>query len=80
MASALVYTRAVTSVVTVTLRTVPLQAPLSMGFPRQKHWSGLPFPSPRDLPDPGLKPASPLTSALQAESLPLSHQGILKIF
>ena len=44
MASALVYTRAVTSVVTVTLRTVPLQAPLSMGFPRQKHWSGLPFP------------------------------------
>ena len=37
----------------------PHQAPLSMGFPRQKYWSGLPFPSPRDLPDPGIKPASP---------------------
>ena len=37
-----------------------------MGFPRQKHWSGLPFPSPGDLPDPGIKPGSP---ALQADSL-----------
>ena len=35
------------------------QAPLSMGFPRQEDWSGLPFPSPGDLPDPGIKPASP---------------------
>ena len=32
------------------------QASLSMGFPRQKYWSGLPFPSPGDLPDPGLEP------------------------
>ena len=32
---------------------------LSMGFPRQEHWSGLPFPSPRDLPDPGMEPMSP---------------------
>ena len=39
--------------------TVVCQAPLSMGFPRQEYWSGLPFPSPGDLPDPGIKPASP---------------------
>ena len=38
--------------------TVALQAPLSMGFSRQEYWSGLPFPSPRDLPDPGMEPAS----------------------
>ena len=37
-----------------------------MGFPRQEHWCGLPFPSPEDLPDPGIKPASP---ALQADPL-----------
>ena len=35
------------------------QTPLPMGFPRQAHWSGLPFPSPGDLPDPGIEPASP---------------------
>ena len=35
------------------------QAPLSMGFSRQEYWSGLPFPSPGDLPDPGIKPTSP---------------------
>ena len=38
--------------------TVAHQAPLSMGFPRQAYWSGLPFPSLEDLPDPGLKPVS----------------------
>ena len=38
--------------------TVARQAPLSMGFPRQEYWKGLPFPSPGDLPDPGFKPAS----------------------
>ena len=48
------------------------QAPLSTGFLRQEYWSGLPFPSPGDLPDPGIKLVSP---ALQADSLPLSHQG-----
>ena len=37
--------------------TVAHQAPLSMGFPRQEYWSGLPFPSPRDLPNPGTGPA-----------------------
>ena len=44
--------------------TVAYQAPLSMGFPRQEYWSGLPFPSPGDLPDPGIKPRS---LALQAD-------------
>ena len=39
--------------------TVAHQAPLSMGFPRQTYWSGLPFPSPGDLPNPGIEPTSP---------------------
>jgi len=43
-----------------------------MGFPKQEYWSGLPFPLPGDLPDPGIKPISP---ALAGNSLPLSHQG-----
>ena len=42
------------------------QAPLFMGFPRQEYWEGLPFPSPGDLPHPGMEPRSP---ALQADSL-----------
>ena len=37
----------------------PCQVPLSMGFPRKEYWSGLPFPPPEDLPDPGIKPESP---------------------
>ena len=52
--------------------TVALQASLSMGFSRQEYWSGLPFPSLGDLPDPGIQPTCP---ALQADSLPLSHLG-----
>ena len=51
----------------VTLWTVAHRAPLSMGFPRQEYWSGLPFPPPGDLPHPGIEPKSP---ALQADSLP----------
>ena len=47
-------------------QTVAHQAPLSMDFSRQEYWSGLPFPSPGDLRDPGIKPRSP---ALQADSL-----------
>ena len=43
----------------VTPRTVACQAPLSMGFLRQEYWSRLPFPSPGDLPDSGIKPTSP---------------------
>ena len=50
----------------VTSWTVAHQAPLSMRFPRQEYWSRLPFPSPGDLPDPGIKPTS---AALQADSL-----------
>ena len=53
-------------------RTVAPRASLSMGFPRQACWSGLPCPLPGDLPDPGIKPASP---ALQVNSLLLSHWG-----
>ena len=45
--------------------TLARQAPLSTEFSRQEYWSGLPFPSPGDLPDPGIKPASP---AFQADS------------
>ena len=49
-----------------TPQTVARQAPLSMGFSRQEYWSGLPFPSPGDLPDPGIESGSP---ALQADSI-----------
>ena len=52
--------------------TVAHQAPLSMEFSRQEYWSGLPVPSPGDVPDPGIKPRSP---ALQADSLPSEPQG-----
>ena len=45
--------------------TLALQTPLSIGFSRQEYWSGLPFPSPGNLPDPGIEPGSP---ALQADS------------
>ena len=47
-----------------TLWTVAHQAPLSMGFSRQQHWSGLPCPSPWDLPDPGIKLTSLMSPAL----------------
>ena len=52
--------------------TVAHQAPLSMGFSRQEYWSGLPFPSPGDLPNPGIEPGS-----LHCRQMlyPLSHQG-----
>ena len=51
--------------------TVAYQAPPSMGFSRQECWSGLPFPSPGDLPDPGIEPGPP---SLQADAYLLSHQ------
>ena len=44
--------------------TVAFQAPLSMGFYRQEYWSGLSFPPPGDLPDPGIEPASPVSRVL----------------
>ena len=51
----------------VTPWTVARPSPLSMGLSRQESWSGLPYPSPRHLPDPGIEPGSP---TLQADSLP----------
>ena len=50
-----------------------LQAPLCMGFSRQEYWSGLPLPSPGDLPYTGIEYMSPVSPALQEDSLPLSH-------
>ena len=52
--------------------TVAVQASLSMGFSRQEYWSGLLFPPPGDLSNPGIEPESP---TLQVDSLPLNHQG-----
>ena len=46
-----------------------------MGFSRQEYWSGLPFPSPGDLPDLGIEPESPVSPALQADSLPAEPSG-----
>ena len=54
---------------------VACQTFLSMGSPRQEYWSGLPFLLPGDLPNPGTEPASPMSSALQVDSLPLCHLG-----
>ena len=56
----------------VTPQTVGHQAYLSMGFPGQEYWSGLPFPSPGDLPDPGIEPVFP---TLQVDSLPSEPPG-----
>ena len=62
--------------------TVVHQAPLSMGFSRQEYWSGLPFPTPEDLPNPGIKPTSLMSPALASRLLtasltweaPVSHK------
>ena len=56
----------------VALWTVACEAPLSLEFSRQEYWDGLPFPSPGDLPDPGVETGSP---ALQADSLPSEPPG-----
>ena len=56
--------------------SVVLHAPLSIGFSRQEYWSVLPFPSPGDLPDPGVEPRSP---ALQADSLLVEPTGMFKV-
>ena len=55
-----------------TMWTVAYQVPPSMGFSRQECWSGLPFPSPGDLPNPGIEPRSP---ALHADALPSEPPG-----
>ena len=52
--------------------TLAYQAPLSMGFSRQEYWNELLFPSPGDLPDPGIEPRSP---ALRADALPSEPPG-----
>ena len=52
--------------------TVAYQAPQSMEFSRQEYWSGLPFPSPGDLPNPGIEPRSP---ALETDALPYEPPG-----
>ena len=49
---------------------------LFMEFSRQEYWSGLLFPSPEDLPNPGIEPTSPASPALQTDSLRLSHWGM----
>ena len=59
----------------VTPWTIAYQAPLSMGFSRQEYWSGLPFSSPGDLPNPGIESPSPESPAMSGDSLPLSHLG-----
>ena len=63
-----------------TLLTVAGQAPLSVGFFRQGYWSGLPFPSPGDLPNPGVEQISHVFPALQADSLPTETLEKLNIF
>ena len=59
----------------VTLWPVACQAPLSMGFCRQEYWSGLPFPLLGDIPNPGIKPTSLASPALQVDSLILVPPG-----
>ena len=58
--------------------TVACQAPLSMGFSRQEHWSRLPFPSPGDLPDPGIEPGSPTLEAGALTSEPPGKPNMAK--
>ena len=55
--------------------TIACQAPLSMGFSRQRYWSGLPCLPPGYLPDPGIELMSPVSPALQMDSLQPSHRG-----
>ena len=70
----LLFSRYIVSDSFVTSRTVARRAPLSMRFPMQEYWSGLPFPSPGDLPDSGIEPMAP---ELQADSLPPEPPGKL---
>ena len=50
--------------------TVTLQASLSLGFPRQEYWGGVPFPTPGDLPDPGMEPTFPASPTLASRLYP----------
>ena len=60
--------------------TVAHQAPQSMEFSRQEYWSGLPFPPPGDLPDPGIEPGSPALQVNALPSEPPGKQGIRKMY
>ena len=64
----------------VTPWTVAHQAPLSMRFFRQEYWNGLPFLPPRDLPNPGIEPMSPVSLVWQADSLPAEPSGKPRVF
>ena len=57
-----------------TLWTAAHLAPLPVGFPNQEYWGGFPFPSPGDLPNPGIELEFPVSPEMQVDSLPLSHQ------
>ena len=59
--------------------TAACQAPQSIGFFREEYWSGLPFTPPGDLPHPGIEPMSPVSPALQEDSLPAEPLGMLQI-
>ena len=59
--------------------TVALQVPLTMGFSRQEYWSGLPFPSPGDLPGPGIEPVSPVLAGQFFTTAPLVKPRISEI-
>ena len=59
--------------------TVAYQAPPSMGFSRQQYWSGLPFPSPGDLPNPGIDPGSPSFQADALTSEPLMWKSYINV-
>ena len=63
----------------VTPWTIAYQAPPSMGFSKQEYWSGLPFPSPGDLPNPGIEPRSPTFQANALTSEPLGKPLMLLI-
>ena len=60
--------------------TIDCQAPLSMGFPRHEYWSGLPFPSPGDLPTPGIKPPSTALAGGFFTTEPSGKPFQLKVF
>ena len=62
-----------------TPQTVAYQAPLPMGFCRQEYWSGLPFPPPGDLPEPGTEPVFPVSPALQVILYRLSHKNQISV-
>ena len=64
----------------VTPWTGACQAPLSMELPRQEYWSVLPFPSPEDLPNPGIEPTSPVASALAGRFFITEPPGKLQLF